>query len=93
MLWTWQHHDISANERYKSDFAAALGAITARAIVMPGETDLYFRVRDNELEVARMPNAELRPIPSLWGHGAGFGVDPLVNEFIDTALKELLQAN
>jgi homoserine O-acetyltransferase len=93
MLWTWQHHDISANERYKGDFAAALGAITARAIVMPGETDLYFRVRDNELEVVRMPNAELRPIPSLWGHGAGFGVDSLVNEFIDTALRELLQTN
>ena len=27
-------------------------AITARAIVMPSATDLYFRVRDNELEVA-----------------------------------------
>jgi len=24
MLWTWQHADISANERYKGDFAAAL---------------------------------------------------------------------
>src|SRR5438552_4522521 len=29
MLWTWQHADISANERYRGDFAAALGAITA----------------------------------------------------------------
>lgn len=48
MLWTWQHADISANEIYKGDFAAALRAIKARAIVMPGETDLYFRVRDNE---------------------------------------------
>ena len=73
MLWTWQHADISANERYNGDFAAALRAITARAIVMPGETDLYFRVRDNELEVAQMPNAKLRPIPSIWGHVAGLG--------------------
>jgi homoserine O-acetyltransferase len=93
MLWTWQQADISANEIYKGDFTAALRAIKARAIVMPGETDLYFRVRDNELEVEQMPKAELRPIPSIWGHMAPFGVNPPDNEFIDTALKELLQAN
>jgi homoserine O-acetyltransferase len=90
MVWTWQHADISANHLYKGDFAAALGAIRARAIVMPGTTDLYFRVRDNELEVARMPNAELRPIPSIWGHLAAFGGNPPDNEFIDRALTELL---
>ena len=92
MLWTWQHADISANEIYKGDFAAALGAIKARAIVMPGDTDLYFRVRDNELEVEQMPHAELRPIPSIWGHVAGLGVNPPDNAFIDAALKELLAA-
>ena len=75
---------------YKGDFVAALRAIKARAVVMPGETDLYFRVRDNELEVAQMPNAELRPIPSIWGHVAGLGVHPPDNEFIDAALKGLL---
>lgn len=90
MLWTWQHADISANPRYNGDFAAALGAIRARAIVMPGETDLYSRVRDNQLEAELMPNAELRPIPSIWGHAAGFGVNPSDNEFIDAALRELL---
>ncbi len=90
MVWTWQHADISANPLYKGDFAAALGAIRARAIVMPGTTDLYFRVRDNELEVAQMPNAELRPIPSIWGHLAGGGGNPPDNEFIDIALRELL---
>lgn len=90
MLWTWQHADISANSYYNGDFRAALGAIRARAVVMPCETDLYFRVRDNELEVELMPNAELRPIPSIWGHAAGLGVNPSDNEFIDTALRELL---
>jgi homoserine O-acetyltransferase len=90
MLWTWQHADISANAIYQGDFAAALRAIKARAMVMPGDTDLYFRVRDNELEVEQMPNAELRPIPSIWGHVAGMGINPPDNEFIDAALKELL---
>jgi homoserine O-acetyltransferase len=90
MLWTWQHADISANARFHGDLPAALKAITARAIVMPSETDLYFRVRDNAIEVQHMPHAELRPIPSIWGHAAGRGTNPFDNQFIDAALKELL---
>jgi homoserine O-acetyltransferase len=90
MLWSWQHADVSGNPTFNGDLASALRSITARAIVMPGDTDLYFRVRDNELEVAQMPNAELRPIPSIWGHAAGRGTNPADNAFIDTALKELL---
>jgi homoserine O-acetyltransferase len=90
MLWTWQHADLSANPVYHGDFEAALGAIAARAIVMPCATDLYFRVRDNALAVAQMPNAQLRPIPSIWGHVAGAGRNPADNAFIDTALRELL---
>jgi homoserine O-acetyltransferase len=90
MLWTWQHADVSANPRFDGNLNAALGAITCRAIVMPGATDLYFCVRDCELEVQRMPNAVLRPIPSTWGHAAGRGTNPADNQFIDAALKELL---
>ena len=90
MLCTWQHADVSANDRFKGDVTAALKAITPRAIVMPSETDLYFRVRDNELDVRHLPNAELRPIPSIWGHAAGRGTNPVDNAFIDTALRELL---
>ncbi len=90
MLGTWQRADISANPVHNGDFAAALRAIRARAIVMPCETDLYFRVADNRLAVEQMPNAELRPIPSIWGHVAGRGVNPADNEFIDAALNALL---
>jgi homoserine O-acetyltransferase len=88
MLWTWQNADISDNELYQRDFGAALGAITSRSIVMPIETDLYFRVRDSELEVEQMPNAELRTVRSIWGHLAGS--NPPDNQFIEAALKELL---
>lgn len=91
MLWTWQHADISANPKFGGDFGAALRAMTPRAIVMPSATDLYFRVRDNEIEVAQMPNAELRPIPSIWGHAAGRGLNPVDNAFIDDALRQALQ--
>ena len=90
MLWTWQHADISRNRYFDGDLTAALRAITARTIVMPSATDLYFRVRDNELEVERMPNAALRVIPSTWGHAAGRGINSVDNAFIDAALNELL---
>jgi homoserine O-acetyltransferase len=91
MLWTWQHADISANELYDGDLGKALGAITADALVMPCETDLYFTVEDNRREVARMTRAELRPIPSIWGYRAGNPAqNPADAKFIDDAVHELL---
>lgn len=91
MFYTWQHADISANDLYRGDLAAALGAITARALIMPGATDLYFQVEDNRREVAAMRNAELRVIPSDWGHRAGMPVhNPVDAQFLNDALRELL---
>jgi homoserine O-acetyltransferase/O-succinyltransferase len=90
-LWTWQHADISANELYGGDLVRALRAITSRALIMPGATDLYFTMEDAAIEAGHMPNAELRPIPSIWGHRAGNPVaNPEDARFIDDALKELL---
>ena len=90
MIWTWQHADISANEIYKGDFEKALGAITAKSFIMPGETDLYFQAADSAYEVKHMPNAELRPIPSLYGHLAAGDKDPADTKFINDAINELL---
>lgn len=59
---------------------------------MPAHGDLLFTVEDSELEVRHLPHAELRAIPSSWGHLAGFGANPPDNEFIDAALAELLAA-
>ena len=90
-LWAWQHGDISANEVYGGDFDRALGAITARAIVIPCTQDLYFPPEDNALEVARMPNAELRPFDSPWGHcAASPGNEPAFERALDQAIAELL---
>jgi len=91
MIWTWQHADISANELYGGDLVKALGAISALALIMPSTTDLYFTVADNEREIAHMRHAELRPIPSIWGHRAGNPTqNPEDDDFIDRAVKELL---
>ena len=67
-LRTWQLGDISANDRYRGDFERALGAIRARAILVPCTTDLYFPPEDNAIEAEHMPNAALRPYASPWGH-------------------------
>jgi len=91
MMWSWQYGDISANPLYKGDFDRALGSITAKAIVMPGRTDLYFPPEDSEYEVSKMPNAQLRPIESVWGHFAGGPVANAVDvKFIDSAVREIL---
>jgi homoserine O-acetyltransferase len=68
---TWQEADISANDLYSGDLARALSAITARVLLMPGATDLYFRVADNEAELAHLRTGALATIPSIWGHRAG----------------------
>jgi homoserine O-acetyltransferase len=91
MLWTWQNADISANELYGGDFRKALAAIRAKALIMPGETDLYFTVEDNAREVKLMPNAELRPIPSIWGHRAGNPTQCAEDmAFLASAVRDLL---
>jgi homoserine O-acetyltransferase len=93
MLWTWQHGDISANELYRGDFAAALRAITAEAVIMPSATDLYFPPADNEIEAAGMPNARCVPIPTIWGHLAGNATaNPQDTVFINDRIAELLRA-
>ena len=90
MLWTWQNGNIGNTPGFGGDHEAALASITAQAIVLPAEKDLYFPPEDEEYEVSFMPNAELRVIPGVWGHFAGGGENATDTAFIDAALKELL---
>jgi homoserine O-acetyltransferase len=92
-LWAWQKANIADNDKYKGDFKAALQAITAKSLLMPGTTDLYFQVEDNRLEAEQMPNARLLPIPSDWGHRAGLPSANVADaQFITSALKDLLDS-
>lgn len=87
-LETWMQSDISDNPLYEGDLDRALASIRARAIIMPGRTDLYFTPEDSALETERMPNAELRPIESIWGHRAG---NPLFNPEDEAAIREAVR--
>ena len=92
-LRTWQMGDISANGHYRGDFERALRAIRARAILVPCTTDLYFPPEDNAVEVQHMPNAELRPYASDWGHCAATPSrkDSDFMQFLDGCVSELLR--
>ncbi len=89
-IWTWQHSNISDNDTYMGNYEHALRSISAKAIVMPSETDLYFPPDDSAYEVKHMANAELRIIPSIWGHYAGGAANPDDVAFVNRALRELL---
>ena len=91
-IWTWQHGDISDNEIYRGDFQRALQSISARAIVLPCRTDMYFVPEDNAAEVRAMRHAELRVFDSPWGHGvASPGRVLAFQRALDEAAAELLR--
>ncbi len=90
-LRTWDAADISANNLYDGDLERALRAVRARVLLMPGETDLYFRVADNAAELPFLAHAKLAPIPSIWGHRAGNPViNPVDTNFIKQAVRDWL---
>ncbi|HWF73917.1 MAG TPA: alpha/beta fold hydrolase [Solirubrobacteraceae bacterium] len=93
MLATWRSADVGANERYRGDYAAAMGAIEARTLLMPGRTDLYFPPEDAEAEAELLRRAEIKPIESVWGHYAGGGRSEEDLRFLTAALRELLESD
>ncbi|MCK1357852.1 alpha/beta fold hydrolase [Bradyrhizobium sp. 199] len=90
----WQRGDISRCPAFGGNLDRALAAIEAHMLLMPGATDRYFDVRDNEDELGRLTNAKsavLRPIPSLHGHRAGNPAgNPRDQAFIKAEIAALL---
>jgi homoserine O-acetyltransferase/O-succinyltransferase len=92
MVETWLRCDVSSNPVYEGDYHRALQSITARTIVMPSTTDLYFTPEDCYHESELIPNSEFLPIESIWGHRAGNPYqNPDDETFIRNAVRRLLQ--
>ena len=71
-----------------------LGRITARTVLMPSVTDTYFTVAENTLEVAWLPDGEMRPLVSPLGHIAGRpGIRAEEQDEVDACLRELLKTS
>ena len=89
---TWYTHNVGDTEGFDGAYRKALESIRCPALVMPGQTDLYFPTADAAEECEYIKHAILKPIPSIWGHFAGMGINPSDNEFIDTAIKSFLKS-
>jgi homoserine O-acetyltransferase len=96
-IWMWQNGDVSRCAQFGGDLSKALAAIKARVLLMPGQTDGYFQVRDNEDELGLLTHArsaELIPIPSLYGHRAGNpALIPADRTFLNTTISTFLKAH
>jgi homoserine O-acetyltransferase len=92
---TWQNGDISNTPAFGGNMPKAMAAIKARMLLMPGQTDCYFQVQDNEAELPLLTSArsaELKPIPSLYGHRAGNpALIPADRAFLNAAITEFLK--
>jgi homoserine O-acetyltransferase len=91
MIDTWLACDVGNTPLYQGNTGQALAAIQARTLVMPASTDLYFTPEDCATEAALIPGAEVRLIPSIWGHRAGNPAqNPEDAAFIRAAVHALL---
>lgn len=88
---TWQSNNVGDTPGFGGDHEKALRSIKARFLVMPCQTDLYFPPQYAEREVPMIPNARLVPIPSIWGHIAGLGVNPEDAAFLNRMIRDFLR--
>ncbi len=88
---TWQRHDVGATPGFGGSLEKALGSIKVPVLYLPSESDLYFPLSDARYEARFIPNVTLTPIPSLWGHPAGAGIDPADLAFLNRQISAFLE--
>ncbi len=87
---TWEKHDISKTKPFNGDIEKALEDIKCKVLYMPSQTDMYFPIGDAEYEKQFIPKVEFVPIPSIWGHLAGVGINPEDNDFLNAKIGSFL---
>ena len=93
MLRMWQAGDIStAGTSNDKSLESALSSIKARVLLMPCQTDQYFRPEPNEREARSIQSATVEVIPSIWGHIAGGGANPADTKWMNKKISAFLEA-
>ena len=88
---TWQKNNVGNTAGIGGDHEKALRSIKVRVLSMPSQTDLYFPPQYSEYEATQLKNVTLVPIPSIWGHIAGLGINTPDSEFLNQKIKEFLK--
>ena len=93
-LHMWQRGDITAIDGHSDrTLEQALSQIKARVLLMPCQTDQYFRWEASERESRYIPRATLKVIPSVWGHIAGAGSNQTDTNWMDKTIAEFLTSS
>jgi len=93
MIGMWQKGDVASLLGLGEDVSLqeALSRIKARVLLMPCQTDQYFRWEASEKESRCIPRVTFKVIPSAWGHLAGLGVNAVDRDWMDQAIVEFLK--
>ena len=89
---SWETHDVGATPPFQGDVQAALRSIKVPVLYMPSLTDMYFPIGDARYEAAFMRHCTLTPIPSLWGHPAGAGIDAADAKFVNEHVAAFMRS-
>jgi homoserine O-acetyltransferase len=89
MARMWQAGDVGVVGG-DGDYKKALKGVTARVLLMPSETDQYFSSEDAENEAKLLKNGFFDPIPTIWGHMAGGGKNPVDVNWMDGRISDFL---
>ncbi|KAJ6447275.1 sulfotransferase family domain-containing protein [Purpureocillium lavendulum] len=96
MIGMWQRADISAIERpdttRSSSLEHALSQIKIPILLMPCQTDQYFRWEASERESRSISRVTLKVIPSVWGHLAGSGANAEDVAWMSRTIADFLDA-
>ena len=94
MLGMWQRGDISrCVQDSNGDLAKALKHIDARVLLMPCETDQYFRPATSEREVRYLKGGQVAVVPSIWGHIAGGGANGKDVRWMEGKIEHFLEGS
>lgn len=91
MLGMWQRGDVSRCEPAgRGQVDRGLKTIESRVLLMPCETDQYFRPYVSEREARSLKAGNLQVVPSIWGHIAGGGANPKDVEWMKSKIDAFL---
>lgn len=93
MLSMWQRGDVArCVPDADGELGVALRTIEARVLLMPCETDQYFRPYVSEREVKDLKHGEVAVVKSVWGHIVGGGASREDTRWMDGKIETFLRS-